>query len=168
VLDFEADTARLPRADLTLLCNVLSYVSQPLDLLEAIAARSAGSAVAIRESGSLRFGPMPPEQHDTIETELQTRIAQRPFRHFDMDRTYAALASAPFAHREIGFELFERSAPFPSELDAYWDGTLWWTADNLSPTTAAALERWRAEHQPVGEKPAYIVEVDVVAVLRSR
>lgn len=59
VLDVETEAAQLPVADLTLLCNVMSYVSQPLDLLTSIAARRDGSSVAIREGASLRFGPMP-------------------------------------------------------------------------------------------------------------
>jgi SAM-dependent methyltransferase len=168
VLDLEADADRLPVADLTMMFNVMLYLTRPLDLLETIATRNDGSAVAVREGTSLRFGPLPPEQCVAIEQELLRSIAQHPpFRLYDLDRTYAALTDASFAHREIEFELFERTAPFPPELERYWDGTLWWTANNVSPTTAAWLERWRAGRQPVGEAPAYIVEVDVVAVLRS-
>jgi SAM-dependent methyltransferase len=168
VLDIETEAAQLPVADLTLLCNVMTYVSRPLDLLTSIAERGDGSAVAIREGVSLRYGPMPPGRFEAIEAELGANLALHPpFRLFHPDKTFAALAIAPFAHRDIGFELFERSAPFPPDLEAYLDGTLWWTADNLSSETAGWLEGWRRAHQPEGEQPAYIIEVDVVAVLRS-
>jgi SAM-dependent methyltransferase len=168
VLDLETEVDRLPVADITLMFNVISYLSHPLHLLEAIAGRDDGSIVAIRDGSFVRFGPMTQTQHIAIEEELQRNTARRPpFRHMDLDRTYTALTSASFAYRQIEFELFERSSPFPPELEAYLDGTLWWTANHLSPKTAAWLERWRDRHQPNGEAPAYLFEVDVVAVLRS-
>ena len=89
--------------------NVMSCLSEPRSLLEAIAARNDGSAVAIRQGASLRFGPLPPEQYVAIEQELQGNIAQcSSFSVDDMDRTYADLINASFARGEIGFELFQR------------------------------------------------------------
>jgi len=167
-VDIASDPADIPLADLTLLFNVLSYVDEPLGLLDSIAARCDGSAVAVREASSLRFGPMPAGRFDAIDVDLQQTVAQvPPFRLFDLDRTYAALAGSSFARREVEFELFERTAPFPPEVGAYLDGTLWWIADNISPANGAWLEDWRTRHQPVGGEPAYLVEVDVVAILRS-
>jgi SAM-dependent methyltransferase len=167
VFDVNADLDRLPAADLTMMFNVVMYMDDPLQVFETIARRGDGSVAAVRDNASLRFGPLPVEQQIAIESELDAGIARTPpFRLYDLDRTFKALTDSSFTQQEIGFELFERSAPFPPEVETYLDGTLWWTAGNLSPATAAWLEGWRVEHQPVGTAPAYLVEVDVVAVLR--
>lgn len=166
-MDIESDRIDIPSADIALAFNVFSYLRDPSTLLGHLGARRDHGILAVRQydGAALRFGPMDTDSRVTIEAALRASVLSRfEYRHYDMDQVFSALWASPFSARDLKFELFERTAPFPSEFMDYFNSTLDWTASLLSEDAASALEHWRAslEIDAVG---AYFFEVDLVAVL---
>jgi SAM-dependent methyltransferase len=164
-LDIGAVVDRLPAGDLTLAFNVFPYLADPVRLLEHIA--GSGGAVAMRQydGAALRFGPMRTDLRRSIDTALQIAVGgSEQFRHYDMDRAFAALRTSPFEQQEIGFELFSRVAPFPAEFIDYFEGTLAWTLDYVADDAASHLRSWLAD-ETNWSRNGYWFEVDLVAVL---
>lgn len=160
--------AGLPASDLTLLFNVSGYLDDStLDgLLRGCAERGGRIAVRQYDGSSLRFGPMDGAMRNTIDGSLYAAVAHSgDFRHYDMDRLVEALHRAPFKRREIGFELFSRSAPFPDEFVDYLDGTIAWTREYISDDARLMLDDWWAPRQSGLVTSTYFTEVDLVAVL---
>jgi SAM-dependent methyltransferase len=164
--DLEDPDSAIPEADLTLLFNVSSYLANLDSLLALVAARSGHAAVRQYDGAALRFGPMDADDRAMIEQSLRASVAgSGQFRHYDLDRVFTAIQRAPFQKRDVTFELFARSSPFPAEFVDYYEGMLDWTRDYLSDAAGERLRSWRAARDSDPAAPGYFVEVDFVAVL---
>ena len=156
----------LPEADLTLLFNVSLYVDRLDHLLERLAHRDGYVAIRQYDGGTLRFGPLAEDDRATIETSLHGATdLQDEFRHYDLDRLFDAITRAPFRQRDISFELFFRSTPFPAEFTHYLAGTMWWMRKYLSDEAGERLEGWWGERRRNPSLPSYFTEVDLCALL---
>jgi SAM-dependent methyltransferase len=167
-MDVEADLGAIPNGDMTLLFNVLSYLRDPAALLNTLGSRSHRGVVAVRQydGAALRFGPMDTEVRALVESSLRASVlSSRQFRHYDMDRVFALLNESPFPHCRMDFELFARTAPFPSEFIDYFEGTLDWTLSLLSEAAAEELRKWRRQRLQSSVDNTYFYEVDLMAVL---
>ena len=164
-LDIEAEPERVPAADMTLAFNIFPYLKAPAELLSIIADRRGTLAVRQYDGAALRFGPMEPRRRDLIESSLRASVgSSSQFRHYDLDRAFELLAKSSFKRKELGFELFSRTAPFPEEFLAYYEGTLNWTLDLLSEAAADALTTW-LDQPSNGGAARYFFEVDLTAIL---
>jgi SAM-dependent methyltransferase len=164
-LDLESATA-LPDADLTLLFNVSPYLPQVDALLADLAQRGGNVAVRQYDGAALRFGPIETQDRAMIEDALRAAVlGSGQFRHYDLDRMYTAIEQAPFRSRDVSFELFARTSPFPAEFMEYYTGTLEWTLDLLSDAAGERLRAWWERRKVDARLPAYFVEVDLVALL---
>jgi SAM-dependent methyltransferase len=165
-IDLDDPDRQLPQCDLALMFNLSSYLAEPDRLLTRLARR--GSAVAVRQydGAALRFGPMPDDDRELIQTSLRASLgASTQFSHFDLDRMFEALHRAPFRNREIGFETFARTSPFPPDFLDYYNNTLGWTLGYLSDVARERLGAWRDIRLVDPANPSYFYEVDLTAVL---
>jgi SAM-dependent methyltransferase len=166
--DFELDADSIPASDLTLAFNVFSYIEDLPLFLDRLASRLPRGAVAIRQydGAGLRFGPMDTATRQSIEVSLRAAVEpSAQFRHYDMDRVYAAIARTRFKQRAVTFETFARTSPFPDDFLDYYRGTMNWTLQHLSIDAAELLECWLSEESDDFGPPRYFVEVDLTAVL---
>ncbi|NLT05154.1 MAG: class I SAM-dependent methyltransferase [Solirubrobacterales bacterium] len=156
----------IPEADLSLLFNLSPYLPRVDALLAVLADQAQQVAVRQYDGAAVRFGPMRPEHRATIEDSLSAAVSSSDqFRHYDLDRLYAALASAPFSERDISFELFARRGPLPDECWDYIAGTIEWTSQYLSPAARELLQDWWQPRVNDPALPIYFTELDLVAVL---
>jgi SAM-dependent methyltransferase len=156
----------IPDADLTLLFNVSSYIADIDALLDRFAKGPGTLAVRQYDGAALRFGPMATRTRAAIDRALFAGVGvSGEFRHYDLDRLFTAIQLAPFTSRDIDFELFQRSTPFPEDFLDYYAGTLSWTEDHVSEAARAQLSAWRRDHAEDPSQPAYFIEVDLTAVL---
>jgi SAM-dependent methyltransferase len=161
-LDLESDLARVPEGDMTLAFNVFQYLKDAARLVVAIADKGGALVVRQYDGAALRFGPMESRLRNSIETSLRASVASSDqFRHYDLDRVYTLLETAPFHHRKIDFELFSRTTPFADGFIPYYEATLAWMLDLLSEDAAQALQAWLAAR----DSGRYFFEVDLTAVL---
>lgn len=164
--DVDCAEPAVPEADLTLLFNLSSYLAKLDNLLLLLAKRPGHVAVRQYDGAALRFGPMATEDRAMIEQSLRVSVgASSQFRYYDLDRTYAAIHAAPFATRDVSFEPFARTNPFPSVFVPYYSGTLDWMADYLSDAARERLLAWRSARETDPTLPAYFIEFDLAAVL---
>jgi hypothetical protein len=63
---------------------------------------------------------------------------------------------------EAGFELTQRTSPFPQEFVEYFDGTVGWLYEHLSEDARARLAYLIARDRAT----LYFAELDLTAVLR--
>ncbi len=165
-VDLNAPSLALPEADLTLLFNVSSYIASLDPLLDLLASRPGHVAVRQYDGATLRFGPMVPEDRAIIEASHRIEVRKHcDLRHYDLDRLYATIERAPFTCRDISFELFSRSSPFPREFADYLSGTMWWTLNYLSDSAGRLLRSWWEDRQLDPTLPTYFAEVDLCAIL---
>jgi SAM-dependent methyltransferase len=165
LLDIESELDAIPTSDITLAFNIFPYLKNPAQLLSAISRNGGALVVRQYDGGALRFGPMDGRLRSVVESSLRASVASSDqFRHYDMDRVFKFLSNSRFSKREVGFELFARSFPFPDTFIAYYEGMLTWTLDLLSEGAADALRPWLADHSGEGQG-RYFFEVDLVAVL---
>jgi hypothetical protein len=156
----------LPQADLTMLFNVSSYVDDLDEMFRCLSLRPGHLAVRQYDGAALRFGPMDPEDRALIEESHRQAVKERcEFRHYDLDRLYATIERAPFAQRDISFELFARSNPFPEDCLDYLAGTMWWMFSYLSDDATERLDSWWSDRQLDPTLPIYFTEVDLCAIL---
>lgn len=165
-VDLSAPGPDIPEADLALVFNLSPYLPSVDQLLALLATRARHVAVRQYDGATLRLGPMPMTHRAIIEASLRAAVGQSAqFRHYDLDRLYAALASAPFSQHSISFELFSRVTPIPSECWDYLAGTINWTSQYLSESASELLKSWWRPRAEDPALPTYVTEVDLVAVL---
>jgi SAM-dependent methyltransferase len=164
-VDFDAEPEAIPAGDMILAFNIFPYVADPARLLKTVAGRGGALAVRQYDGAALRFGPMEGRLRALIENSLRASVSSsQQFRHYDMDRVFAFLASSPFSRRRVEFELFARVTPYPEEFLAYYEGMMRWTMELLSEDAAEALQGWLTD--PVFESAErYFFEVDLTAVV---
>lgn len=165
-LDLEADVMKIPEGDLILAFNIFPYIQNLSSFIEALHIVNPQGTLAVRQydGASIRFGPMPTSQRQDMEVDL--RIAtenSNKFHHYDLDRTFIALQNSSYTFKHYGFELFERSSPFPEDFIAYYQDTLKWTYEHISEKSASQLRKWIDEDPLL--KNRYFYEVDLVALL---
>lgn len=165
-LDLEKDVSKIPPADLTLAFNIFPYI-QDLDFfIKALSLRIPRGILAVRQydGASIRFGPMPTSQRQTIEADLRvaTECSQK-FHHYDLDRTFSTLHKSEYKKFNYEFELFARSSPFPDDFLPYYSETLLWTCQHLSELSAEYLQNWIKEDPLLLNR--YFYEVDLIALL---
>lgn len=164
LIDVDADPDAIPEGDMTLSFNLFQYLADPAALLTKLA--DQGGTVAIRQydGAALRFGPMDTGVRHLIERSLLAAVgASEQFRHYDMDRVFELLYTSPFRHRDIAFELFTRTPPFPDEFLDYYRSTLAWTLELVPEDAHQELRPWLEEEaQSTGH---YFFEVDLTGIL---
>ena len=165
-LDLENEADKIPPSDLTLAFNIFPYIRNLDKFIEQISSRIPRGILAVRQydGASIRFGPMPTKKRQTIESDLRlsTENSQK-FYHYDLDRTFECLRKSNYNIQEFGFELFERTSPFPEEFIPYYNETLSWTAEHLSEHSSKYLKNWINEDPLLKER--YFYEVDLVSIL---
>lgn len=165
-LDLEKDVLKIPSSDLILAFNIFPYIDNLDSFIESLRMRSPQGVLAVRQydGASIRFGPMETSIRQKMELDLRiaTENSQK-FHHYDMDRTFTALQNSNYHKREYNFELFERVSPFDSNFIPYYLGTLNWTCQHLSETSAENLRKWIKEDSLMSN--CYFYEVDLVALL---
>lgn len=165
-MDIEKEVSKIPAADITLAFNIFPYINDLDVFISALAKRTPKGVLAIRQydGASIRFGPMPTSERQRIESDLRvaTENSQK-FRHYDLDRTFTALKNSAYKNQNYQFELFERSSPFDEDFIPYYKGTLFWTRQFLSETSAKFLNKWMEEDPDMLNR--YFYEVDLVALL---
>jgi SAM-dependent methyltransferase len=165
-VDVDLDPRAVPKADLTLLFNISPYLRNLDGLLAELAERGGHVAVRQYDGAAMRFGPMRTEERAIIEESLRVALlSSDQFRHYDLDRVYAAIKRAPFRSQDVAFELFQRTSPFPPEFADYYAHTTQWMLDYLSESGAECLRAWLAAREANPDLPSYWVEVDLTAVL---
>lgn len=165
-LDIEKDASLIPNADLTLAFNIFPYIKDIDTFIHILATRIPHGALAVRQydGASIRFGPMPTTIRQRIEQDLQIATGNsEKFRHYDLDRTFMALRNSEYTNFEYNFELFERITPFEQDFIPYYEGTLRWTCQHISDTSADFLKNWM--NNDVHLLNRYFYEVDLVALL---
>lgn len=166
-LDIESQASLIPTADLTLAFNIFPYIKDLTHFLKTLSNRCPCGALAVRQydGASIRFGPMPTDKRQAIESSLRVATENsKKFRHYDLDRTYEALNNSSYKNKSYSFELFERTSPFPEDFIPYYRNMLQWTCDHISDSSAQYLSRWLDEDADYCMK-RYFFEVDLVAVL---
>lgn len=165
-VDVDSADADIPEADLTLAFSLSPYLVRLDQLLSSLAERPGSVAVRQYDGALIRFGPMSGEDRSLIEMSLQGSVGSSgQFRHYDLDRVLAAIGAAGFEHHEIGFELFERNAPFHPETAAYLEATVDWTLKHISEVARDRLEVWWRARARDPAIPTYVVEVELAALL---
>lgn len=164
-VDLNLAPGDLPEADLTLLFNVSSYVDRLDELLVPLALRPGCLAVRQYDGAGMRFGPMSPDDRVLIQASLREAMNERGFRHYDLDRLYATIGRAPFTHREVSFESFVRTHPFPEGFADYFAGTMSWLSEYLSGPARERLHSWWSARREDPGLATYFVEVDLCAIL---
>ena len=105
-LDIEKEVDQIPSADLILAFNIFPYIDN-LDLfIKSIFCKNKQGTLAIRQydGASIRFGPMPTNERQQIESDLRVALENNTnFRHYDMDRVYTAIHSSPYQNKTIEF-----------------------------------------------------------------
>lgn len=165
-LDIEKEVSKIPASDLTLAFNIFPYIKDLDVFINSLASRTPRGILAVRQydGASIRFGPMPTSERQQIESDLRvaTENSQK-FRHYDLDRTFTVLRNSAYKEKSFQFELFERLSPFSSDFIPYYKGTLSWTRQFLSETSAEFLTKWMDEDPDMLNR--YFCEVDLVALL---
>lgn len=165
-LDIEKDVASIPTGDITLAFNIFSYINNIDEFLNKLASRTPRGILAVRQydGASIRFGPMPTTIRQKIEQDLQIATGHsQKFRHYDLDRTFKALRNSPYAICDYEFELFRRISPFDQEFIPYYKGTMLWTSQHVSDSSAEYINKWMNDDTNLEER--YFYEVDLVALL---
>lgn len=165
-LDIEKDATSIPSADLTLAFNIFPYIRDIDIFLNILATKSPHGTLAVRQydGASIRFGPMPTAMRQKIEQDLRIATGNsEKFRHYDLDRAFVALRNSAYTNFEYNFELFERISPFDQDFIPYYEGTLLWTCQHISDTSAEFLNNWMNDHVLLPNR--YFYEVDLVALL---
>lgn len=164
-LDLNKEVDKIPTADVTLAFNIFPYIDNIDTLLFALSARKPRGLLAVRQydGASIRFGPMPTDKRQNLETSLRiaTDNSSR-FRHYDMDRAYMAIRTAPYKKCDCYFELFERTYPFTEDFIPYYEEMLRWTCDHVSDSLSSYLSEWLEDSDI---KHRYFYEVDLCALL---
>ena len=107
-----------------------------------MATRTPQGTLAVRQydGASIRFGPMSTTMRQKIEQDLQIATGNsEKFKHYDLDRTFVALRNSAYTNFEYNFELFERISPLDQDFIPYYEGTLLWTCQHISDTSAEFL-----------------------------
>lgn len=164
LIDVDAEAGAIPEGDMTLSFNLFQYLADPAELLTTLADQRGTVAVRQYDGAALRFGPMDPGVRDLIERSLLAAVGtSEQFRHYDMDRVFELLSASPFSHREIDFELFTRTSPFPDEFLDYYRSTLEWTLGLVPVDAQQELQSW-LEEDPLATR-RYFFEVDLTGIL---
>lgn len=165
-LNLEEEASKIPAGDITLAFNIFPYINDLDSFINMLSSRTPRGYLAIRQydGASIRFGPMPTAERQSIEASLRiaTENSQK-FHHYDMDRTFSTLHKSAYKHCEYNFELFERVSPFSEDFIPYYKEMLLWTCQHLSDSSAQYLRNWLNAESSLTER--YFYEVDLVAIL---
>ena len=169
-LDIEEDIESLPKADIFMAFNIFPYIKDMEKFLRLIRGKiSENGALVVRQydGANMRFGPMNQIHRQAIELSLQSALlGSRQFRHYDLDHVYSNIMKSPYKNKFIGFELFERSHPYPEEFIEYFDNSLRWAMNYLGDDASQHLWEWRSKLGTMCDAaPSYFTEVDLVAWL---
>lgn len=165
-LDIEKNVSAIPSADIILAFNIFPYIKDLDIFLSSLKKQIPNGTLAVRQydGASIRFGPMPTGIRQKIEQDLYIATGHsEKFQHYDLDRTFMSLKKSAYKNFEYNFELFERISPFGQEFIPYYEGTVNWTCQHISDTSAEFLNNWLNEDVPLQER--YFYEVDLVALL---
>lgn len=165
-MDLEKDVCRIPSSDITLAFNIFPYIQNLDNFLNILSNRVPKGKLIVRQydGASIRFGPMPTAERQRMESDLRlsTEGSQK-FKHYDLDRTFSSIYRSNYTNIKCSFELFERTSPFPESFIPYYNGTLDWTLQNLSESSATKLKKWINQGDQLSNR--YFFEVDLVAIL---
>jgi len=170
VCDIASEPEKIPTSDLFLAFNIFSYLHSPESFLEELRERLRPSGTVIvrqYDGAAIRFGPMSHQLRLTVDSSLHASISgSDEFHHYDLDRVYQILENSKFERKNIEFELFQRTSPYPKEFIKYYSNTIEWTLDYVSEATAEYLKKWYSEHVIQKDAlPSYFAEVDLTARL---
>lgn len=158
----------IPNADLYLAFNILSYIDNTNSFIEGLRNRlNHNGKLVIRQydGAAIRFGPMDHELRINIEKVLFNSINNSEiFKHYNLDRAYDVIEKSSFNQKEIQFELFQRSSPYPEDFLKYYQNTIKWTINYLSANMSKELEKWYKLYLEENN-PSYFYEVDLVTIL---
>ena len=164
-LDIEKESNLIPPADITLAFNIFPYIEKIDDFINTLAKRRPKGILAVRQydGASIRFGPMPTDVRQTIESDLRvsTETSSR-FKHYDLDRTFIALKKSNYKKCEYDFELFHRITPFEQSFIPYYTNMITWTSEHVSENSSMLLKKWLNDENVSNR---YFFEVDLVALL---
>ena len=164
-MDLNTSSKDIPSADITLAFNIFSYIDDLDLLLDNLASRENKGILAVREydGASIRFGPMSTNNRQRIERDLYISTGRSEFfKHYDMDRAFSSLRNCKYDNKEFGFELFERTTPFPKQFIPYYEEMIGWTCDHISERNSTYLHNWMSDESIYNR---YFYEVDLVAIL---
>jgi 2-polyprenyl-3-methyl-5-hydroxy-6-metoxy-1,4-benzoquinol methylase len=164
------DADSLPDADIYLVFNIFPYVKDSHRFLEMLRQkiRPCGAVVVRQYDGALlRFGPIDHRHRQSIDLSLHTSLSRsEQFRHYDIDRTFEALATSGFSKKNIDFEVYKRTSPYPSEFVTYLKNTIEWTGSYISNEASELLRNWYEQHRENNfSSPSYFTEFDLIAWL---
>lgn len=165
-LDIEKEASQIPPSDLTLAFNIFPYIQDLDSFINTLSLRIPRGTLAVRQydGASIRFGPMITAQRQKMEVNLRvaTENSQK-FHHYDLDRVFDSLRKSTYEHAEYGFELFERTSPFPEDFIPYYNEMIEWTYQHLSDASAEELRKWIDKDPDMLNR--YFYEVDLTALL---
>ncbi len=169
-MDLDRDYDGLPSAEMFLAFNFFPYLTNPASVIKAVKQKLQNSGVLVvrqYDGALLRFGPLDQRRRSRMDTSLEASVlGSRQFRHYDLDNTYELLAGSSFREKEIKFELFQRTSPYPAEFIEYMVNTIEWTIAHTAEDISAKLRAWLSESAAGSfEKPSYFVETDLVGWL---
>ncbi len=169
-LDIEKQLDEIPEADLFLAFNVFPYLTNSAIVLDAIRLRLCRSGLLVLrqyDGALLRFGPLDQTKRSRLDNSLQASIlGSDEFRHYDLDFVFQAVGASRFQKKEIKFELFQRTAPYPPEFVEYLTNTVEWTIAHTAEDISEELRQWLSQNkQTAFQSPSYFIEVDMVTWL---
>lgn len=165
-LDIEENISSIPSADIILAFNIFPYIKDLDMFLNSLKKHIPNGILAVRQydGASIRFGPMPTSMRQKIEQDLYISTGHsEKFQHYDLDRTFISLKKSAYKNFDYTFELFERISPFQKEFIPYFEGTINWTCQHISETSAEFLKNWLNNKTQIQNR--YFFEVDLVALL---
>jgi len=168
ISDVENEPNIIPKADLFILYNTLSYIKHPDIFINHLKNKLLKNGkISIRQfDGSLiRFGPMPNKIRMIIDNSLKNSVLNSSqFSYYDMDRIFEILQKSNFKTKNISFELFYRSSPFPDSFLEYYKNTVEWTICHISENAANELKMWYDDYIK-NINSSYFISVDLIALL---
>lgn len=170
-MDIEKNAHNLPEADIFLAFNIFPYFKNINEFLSTIMSKiRPGGYLIIRQydGGLLRIGPMDDNDRKIIDTSLMTAVKHsQQFKHYDLDRVYEAIFSSAFLVKQVDYEVFSRTSPYPKSFYEYFHNTISWTKEYISDEAKIKLQKWEDEYGITTQatKSSYFIEVDLVAWL---
>ncbi len=166
--DFIKSHENIPKADLFLAFNIFSYINDTDLFVENLRNKlNTNGKLVIRQydGAAIRFGPMCNQLRINVENTLFNSINNSQiFKHYNLDRIYETIDNSKFGQKEIDFELFYKSSPFPNDFIRYYKNTIKWTINYLSESMKKELTNWYNTYLE-GDKNSYFYEVDLVIFL---
>lgn len=166
--DFIKNYDEIPSADLYLAFNIFSYIEDAAFFIQNLNNKlTHNGKLAIRQydGAAIRFGPMEQELRLNIENVLFNSVNHSAiFKHYNLDRTYEVIQNSGFKSKNVEFELFHRSSPYPKSFLKYYQNTIKWTINYLSDKMSKELEKWYFMYLEE-DNFSYFYEVDLTAIL---